>query len=143
MTPGQPDVINQLPAGGNPMKPSSGTYGDVANLERLKGQLDLPGTDAGSPSQTSAPPAPGAPTGGTPSPVAPGTVPDVLMAPTRQPDVPAATPLGGNVPTPMSMTGAQRRLQYLDTLANSPEVSEETQEWARGVLRALAGRKTK
>lgn len=143
MTPGQPDVMEQLPAGGNPMKPTSGTYGDVANLERLKGDLELPGTDGPSPSQRPAPPAPGAPGGAPVPPATPGTVPSVLMAPTTQPDVPASTPLGGVAPTPVSMTGAQARLARLDMLSRDPSVSEETQQWAKDVLRELASRKTK
>lgn len=135
MDAGSPDTINQLP---NVMKPGSGSYGDVADLDRLKGQLDLPGTGSGSPSTQPAPaPPPGAPQGqGVPP--QPKGIPDVLMGPTTAPDVPASTPLT-MAPTPTAVNGAQARLRALDALANNPMASEATREWAQVVLKKLVG----
>jgi len=134
MDPGSPDTINQAP---NVMKPASGTYGDVADLDRLKGQLDLPGTESGSgPTQPAPAPPPGAPQGqGVPP--SPTGVPSVLMGPTSSPDVPASTPLSLG-PTPTAVNGAQARLKALDALSNNPQASEATREWAKLVLKRLA-----
>lgn len=134
-------MVNQLPATGNPMEPTSGTYGEVADTERLKSQLNLPGGPDGAPVEPAPPPAPGAPQGqGIPP--SPGGVPSVLMQPTSRPDVPASTPLEAQRLTgsPSAVSGAQRRLAILDALASSDEVSEETREWAQLVLDKLASR---
>lgn len=137
-----PDVIEQVSVVGNPMKPTSGTYGDVADTERLKQQLNLPGGGQGGAAMqpTQAPP-PGMPQGAQ-VPSSPGGVPDVLLKPTGQPDTPASTPLAPGVPpgSPSAVTGAQRRLAILSALAQSDTVSDETREWAADVLEKLASR---
>lgn len=123
------------------MKPESGTYGEVAELDKLSQDIQppgVPGSGGGAPPQPSAP-APGMPTGPRPQPAA-GTVPDILLAPTKQPDVPASTPLVGQAQMPSAVTGNQRRLAVLDALSRSEEVSDETREWAALVLQQLASR---
>ena len=78
-----------------------------------------------------------------PAPAAPGTVPNVLMGPTTQPDVPVSRPLdmAGGGPSPAAaVDAAQKRLQLLDFLANSDDVSPETRQWAKTVRDALAAR---
>lgn len=140
---GMPDTVNQLPATGNPMEPQSGTYGTVADTERLKQQLSLPGggpTGPGGAAMKPTAPPPGIPQGTQITPP-PGGVPDVLMAPTTRPDVPASTPLqNAFAGAPAVVTGAQRRLSILHALSTSEEVSEETREWAQLVLDKLASR---
>ena len=132
-------MIEQVPVTGNPMKPTSGTYGDVKKLNDLEAQLNVPG-NAGGMSQTP-PPEPGVPQGMTPAPSAPGRVPDVLMGPSQMPDVPSSTPLGGpGMTAPSAVNAAQKRLAILQALSQSPTVSEETREWVSDVLDKLASR---
>jgi hypothetical protein len=132
MEPGNPDVINQLPATGNPMEPQSGTYGNVADTERLKQQLDLPGTGPGNAAvKPTAPHPPGQPQGTqitSPS----GGVPDVLLKPTNRPDVPASTPLQGTEPPPSQTV--QNHIAALQALISSPTTSQTTKSWAETVL---------
>ena len=140
----QPDVIEQLPSSGPAVnQPTSGSYGDVADLDRLKSQLNLPGTGAATPASGPAAPPPGMPPGPPPGAMKPGRVPDILMSPTDRPDIPVSNPLNG--PAGMSpaaaVNAAQKRLQLLDFLATSDNVSPETQQWARMVRDALAARK--
>lgn len=135
-----PDVIEQVPAGGNVMAPDSGSYGDKAATDRLRKSLQVP---AGSGSPTAPQPSPvpaGGPSGRPPAPAAPGTVPDVLMSPTTMPDVPVSKPLASPPSPTATVDAAQRRLRLLSLLAESDEVSQETKEWAQLVLDALAGR---
>jgi hypothetical protein len=122
--------ISKMPLpGGNVNSPASGTYGEGVALERLKQQLP------------EAPPTPPTPGGGMPPMQSPGVrpasgppspgLPPALLAPTARPSIPPATPLapmGGPV---MPVTGQQRRMQMLDALATSPNVSDETREWAQ------------
>jgi hypothetical protein len=135
MTPGQPDVVNQIPATGNPMEPQSGSYGQVADLDRLKQQLSVPGGPGAGASPTPPPP-PGAPQGQGLTPP-PGGVPEVLMAPTTQPGVPPSTPLGGAPPAVSAESGEQRRMEALVQLATSPGVSVATREMAKAVLNRM------
>lgn len=136
MTPGQPDVLEQVPVTGNPMKPTSGTYGDVATTDRLKQDLQLPPSSAGPPGVEGAPPPmPGMPQGAKMPGSAPGVVPDVLMRPTQMPDVPASTPLGGVQPQVESPQGRDARIAALKSLSVSPRVASATQQWAKEVLR--------
>lgn len=133
------DVTSQTPAGGNPMQPSSGTYGDVTELEKLKQDITPPGTMGGPGPQATPPPPPGMPQGTRlPAASAPGTVPDVLLGPTKQPDTPQFTPMTPTGPGPGAVSANQRRLAVLDALAQSQEVSDETREWAQLVLQKLA-----
>lgn len=138
-----PDVMEQIPAGGNVMKPASGSYGDVAENDRLKKSLQVP-EGTGSPGAPQPSPVPGGgPSGMPPAPAAPGTVPNILMGPTTQPDVPVSRPLdmaGGAPSTSAAVNAAQKRLQLLDFLATSEEVSAETRQWAETVRNALAAR---
>lgn len=134
-----PDVIEQVPAGGGVMTPGSGSYGDGAAADRLRKSLSVPGGSGSPPERQPSPVPAGGPSGSPPAPAAPGTVPDVLLAPSSQPDVPVSQPLGPMRPSPTAaVDAAQRRLQLLSTLSESQEVSEETREWAKTVLNALA-----
>ncbi|RMF62345.1 MAG: hypothetical protein D6746_04175, partial [Bacteroidetes bacterium] len=68
----------------------------------------------------------------------PGIPAPVLLQPSDRPDVPVSAPLvSGAVSAPL--TGAQKRLAILDVLANSPDVSDATREWAKMMIRILAG----
>ena len=136
MEPGNPDVIDQVPAGGNVMKPASGTYGDVATTERMKGQLELPGSDTGQPSTQPAPAAPPGAPNGQQVPQPQGGVPDVLMGPSTRPGTPVGSPLDQGA-TPTAVNGAQARLRALDQLANNPNVSKATRDWAEHVMKLL------
>ena len=113
-------------------RPDSGTYGEKADLNRLKAALpDM----ASAPSPTgaqqgqasSAPPVSVSPlTAGQPAPPSP------LMAPTMMPDIPVNTPLT-DVPAPLDpsqLPPEQSRLMVLELLANNPKVSAETRNWA-------------
>jgi hypothetical protein len=137
MEPSQPDVMEQLPAGGNPMQPQSGTYGEGAALDRLKAELPVgPAGQAVGP----APTPPGMPQGPSPA-GAPTGLPQALMRPTGRPDVPVSTPLATPTAPPTAVVNAaQQRLQILDLLAESPEVSEETRAFAKRVREMLIGR---
>lgn len=130
MEPGQPDVAEQLPASGNPMKPASGSYGDGASLDRLK--ASLPGAESSSaPSVRNLPPVAGPPPGATAPQGAQG-LPAGLTRPTSMPDVPVSTPLMAPPQNPVAgaADARQQRLLLLDQIANSPSVSDETREWA-------------
>lgn len=123
--------------GGNVNQPASGTYGEQQSLLNL--QQSLP---AMAPQQQGAPNLPAI----NPTPMrstregaaAPSTVPgipDVLNHPTQQPNVPASTPLA---PTPqLPVTPMQSRMAIVDALAQSPNVSPETREWAQMIRRRL------
>lgn len=142
MEPGQPDVVEQLPVTGNPMEPTSGSYGRVAETDRLKQQLDLPGAPGpGGPGvQPTQGPPPGMPQGAQ-VPSAPGGVPDILMGPTQNPNTPPSTPLQAPFAgAPGAVNAAQRRLATLEALSQSDQVSDETREWAADVLQKLASR---
>lgn len=131
--------IEQIPIENKVNTPDSGTYGEGAELDRLK--QSLPSTQGPSPVG----PAQGA-GGGTPPMRAPGTG----APPPAPPGIPESilhpgsgfqegpSQLAGPSPA-MQLTGAQRRLQVLDALAESPDVSEETREWAKAVRRVLIG----
>jgi hypothetical protein len=129
------NVMEQQPAGGNPMKPSSGTYGENAERERLEQQLPL-GGGPGAPEQPAGPV--GRPAGlsspfGMPATgAAPGGVPDVLLGPSDRPDVPVGSPLDIGVPGmfPGAVDASQKRLALLDMLTSHPDASPEVREWA-------------
>lgn len=132
-------------------QPQSGTYGEKAELRKL--QQSLPEGAIGQPA-----PAPGADlppirplvqptkqtegrpqTGGR---VPPGVSPALLM-PTDRPDTPVSTPLAdqfdSRIASPQIQTPQQGRLLVLERLANSPNVSAETREWAEHILEILIG----
>lgn len=75
---------------------------------------------------------PGAPGGRPPS--APPGVPDVIF---QGGELPLTGTAPGPAPGPVSPEAA--RLTLLEQLSSSPEVSEETREWARLVLEAIVG----
>lgn len=128
-------------------QPASGTYGEKVDLARL--QSSLPQSNAptpvpgGGPTPSSEPvrPTPPQREGRPPSGAAlPPGVPSPVLAPTDQPNVPVSTPLAPDVMQPAaSVTSEQRRLQILDALADDPNVSKETREWAAGLRRLLLG----
>lgn len=129
-----PNILEQVPAGGNPAAPESGTYGEKADLARLQSSLPpvaSPASPAG-PAGPSTPPPAGrsARSGGLP----PG-----LLAPSRQPGVDASTPLTARQ-SPILETSTQRNVAMLETLAVSPSVSQETRDWATLVLNRAKAR---
>lgn len=146
-----PDVpdIGKVPTGpGNVNKPASGTYGEKTELANLKASLPPMDPNAGPggqkaqlpPIKPMVTPTPGN-LGGRPAGAsAPPGVPAPIVAPTTRPEVPVTTPLSDSVAAPVpDLDAAGRRLQILDLLANSPDVSESTREWASRVLKALVG----
>lgn len=132
------DITKMPMPGGNVNAPASGTYGDNAALERLKQELPSAPTGSAPSAMDPSAPMPVPPTGPAPAPPS-GGVPAALMGPTQRPDVPVNTPLdlAAGAPGPISMTGRQRRMQILDALANSPDVSDETREWASLMIEKL------
>lgn len=139
--------LEKLPTKGTVSRPTSGTYGEKAAVDDLKSALP----------PMSAPPPPGA--GGPPGTVRPTPVrppgsagmlggagtppglPDLLSAPTKYPDRPVAgSPGDALMPAPAAAVGAQQqRLAVLDALIRSPNVAEQTKEWATVVRRTLIG----
>lgn len=140
---GDPSVMEQQPAGGNPMKPESGTYGERAELEALHQQLPSGAPAAGAPAPGVAPgPPPGMPQGQRPA-SGPAGLPGGLLAPSGRPDVPVFSPLDEGLPqNPMAgaVDAQQQRLLLLDALAEHPEASLEVKEWARVVREKLISR---
>lgn len=137
-----PDVIDQVPAGGGVNKPSSGTYGEKAELERLKQQLP-----ASEPVQPVSPnqggPGPVPQRRGAPAPPGAGGLPSGLLAPTKRPDVPAMPspePMAPADPFAGAVDHRQRRLLALDMLSTHPDASPDLREWATIVKQKLAGR---
>lgn len=133
-----PDVLEQVPAGGGMNKPASGTYGEKTELAALQQELPVsPGASSTEVRPTASPA-----TGGLGRPTsAPAGLPKGLLAPTQQPDVPPSTPLAGPIdPFAGAVDVKQRRLQWLDMLSQSQDVSAETREWADAVKRKLIAR---
>jgi hypothetical protein len=139
-------TVDQRPMpGGGANKPSSGTYGEKADTERLK--QSLPSSGAPAPGGQPLPqmsPAPISPTqeyGGRPvGPTAPPGVPPAIMHPTARPDVPMSTPLAGDPlnqqALPPNDAHFEGRLRTIDTLIQSNRVSPQTREWLE-ILRAV------
>lgn len=130
-----PTLEKNPTAGTSVNKPESGTYGEGAAESQLRSDLppmDRVGMGAAtggpSPMPQPSPQLPGSP-GGRPV-NAPGGVPPAILAPGDAP-APANTPNA-----PMSSPQATR-LALLEQLAVSPEVSDQTREWAQMVLEAL------
>lgn len=131
------DEVEKLPTGQTPInRPASGTYGEKAALDNLESAL---------PTASSPGPMPGPAAGPTPmSPTNPvrssreSKIPGI-PAPIMKPASVEPTPAGAMAPpSPVpAMSGAQRRLQILDMLATSPNVSETTREWAQRVMDIL------
>lgn len=126
--------------------PQSGTYGEKADLNRLKQSLPAMG-----PAPSGDPAAGPGPLPGTPPSLpgrpgrpmnAPEGVPDAIMGPSARPDVPVGTPLDRGAAPPSSAFANARsqreaRVTLLQQLQDSPEVSEATREWARLVLETM------
>ena len=118
-------------------EPESGTYGEKADLSRLRQSLPPmgpPGSQGtGQPGPVDAPPAGRRPQQG------PTGIPAALMGPTDRPDVPLGQPLvqGGTPSPPRHQAADQQRLAILDALTTHPDVSGETREWALLVRDAL------
>ena len=125
-------------------KPEGGTYGEKAEVERLKKELPSSGgpMGPGGPQQAPEPQravaTPNKPTSGMP-PVTgggPSGLPDVLTHP-------GGTQGGPVAPQPQMAQGAgpadisQARLALLDSLSSSQDVSKETREWAKIVLEMM------
>ena len=128
------DDVDKHPIANPVNQPKSGTYGAVAETERIASAMP-------DPTPVEQPPTP-SPQGVTnvrsnrDAASMPG-VPAPLMAPSNRPGVPVNTPLAGPGGGAAVATPAQRRLQVLDHLANSQEVTEETREWAQLQIRIL------
>jgi hypothetical protein len=128
MEPGQPDVLEQVPAGGGMNKPASGTYGEDVSLERLKAAL--PESDPEQPEGIEPTPLAGQ---GSPVPPPDGTLPSELFAPTRRPDTPVSTPLQELGPTAPG-DREEELLQILELISRDPERTAASREWAQMVL---------
>lgn len=128
-------------------QPASGTYGEKAADARLASALPkAPQSPIQTPPGSIGQPIPPAPPGQ--SPVLPGAgssgpgagpLPAGLFAPTGQPGTPVSTPLAGPPPNPaaMAQNGQQQRMAQLQALAASPDVSQDTKDWANLVIRHL------
>ncbi len=141
------DEIEKTPTGDTALnKPASGTYGEKADLNRLKQALPpMERGKQGAPQQGSPMPSPsgqvpqrpmGRPTN------APSKAPAGLSAPSGKPNVPLDTSLRQQPSMPPRNSASdQQRLAILDALSTHPDVSEETREWASIVKEYLvAGR---
>ncbi len=119
-------------------KPESGTYGEKAEVERLRKELPSAGGPGAGPVQEAPPQrsqaTPNKPVAGMPvqEPAGPAGLPDVLTHPSRTPG--QVTPRSSMVQPPQPESLSQARLALLDSLATSQEVSAETREWAQIVL---------
>lgn len=127
-------TIEKTPTAGTSVnQPESGTYGEKADVNKLKASLPPMGPGQATPGLEPSPmpqPTPGVPAqeGGRP-PNAPPGVPGALFAggpptPAEQPNAPSASPEAA-------------RITLLEQLASSEEVSEVTREWAKLILEAL------
>ncbi|HCC99403.1 MAG TPA: hypothetical protein DER64_02655 [Planctomycetaceae bacterium] len=126
-------------------EPEGGTYGEKAELNRLKASLPpmgAPGQQGGGRTAPSL----GAPTSAGGGPMgrpknAPPGVPPALLGPTQRPNTPLGTRLqpGQQTPPmpPRAQAADQQRLMVLDALTTHPDVSAETKEWAALVRDAL------
>ena len=131
------ETIEKTPTAGTSVnQPESGTYGEKAAESQLRANLppmDREGmggaTGGPSPMPQPSPQVPGLP-GGRPA-QAPGRVPPAILGPGDAP-APANTPSA-----PMSSPEAAR-LSLIEQLSQSPEVSEQTRQWAKILLEALS-----
>lgn len=116
--------------------PESGTYGEKAELARLRQSLPPMGPP-GAGGTGAAPPA--SPPSSRPPQSGQGGIPAALLSPTDRPDVPLGQPLapGGVQMPPRAQAADQQRLAILDALTTHPDVSQETREWAKLVRDSL------
>lgn len=144
--PAEPEKV-PIPGNKTGVNQPDSPYGDVAELERLKGELGPPRATptalppaAGNP----APPQAGVPLAPPGSPRGPAEtspvegIPAPMFDPTQRPDIPASTPPAnpdaGRVQT---ATDQQRRLQVLYALSESS--NPVVREWAEIQLELLVG----
>lgn len=142
-----PNTVEKTPtADGSVNKPASGTYGEKAELDRLKQAL---------PTGQTAPGGPGGPTplqgpqpgpmpqdnGRPPNSTMPPGVPGALGHPTDRPNVPQSQRLQGPGVNPVTQAESARdaRVATLMALTQSPSVSDATREWAQMVLEMING----
>ena len=144
MTDGAP-IPEKSPSSVN--QPSSGTYGEKADLAKLKAQLPAPEGSAPIGSGPQTPQNPGMAVSSSPirpssndmsSPV-PGLPSALFNQPTQRPGEPATTMPSNTLAQdqPSSLSGQQQRLAILDALANDPTRSEQTRAWAKIVIGQL------
>lgn len=136
--------ISQMPSQ-TTSQPASGTYGEKAADARLAAALpkpqnpvqQAPGSVGQAPVAGPAQPPAVAPTVPGSNGAAGGPLPPSLLRPTNQPSTPISTPLMGPPPNPAAMaeTAAQQRLAQLSVLANDPNVSDDTREWAKLMIK--------
>lgn len=126
-----PQVLDQMPAGGKVSTPDSGAYGEKAANDRL--EASLPGVGGNEPTTqpTAAPPG----MSPTASPTAPG-LPPGLMAPTRNPDMPVSNPLSAG-PAPVPQSTPEQKILVWDYLSKAANVSQETRDLAKLALSRL------
>lgn len=140
MDPATPEKLATAPVN----SPSSGAYGEQADLQRLRQQLPSSGAGPAGPGAAPQPPPistspvqPSSPLRSpSPAAAAPPGIPSVLASPTDRPYEPVDT-LPQAPPQGAVVSDAQSRIRLLDLLAHSPNVSTETREWAARVLHAL------
>jgi len=137
-----PTSIDKTPTQNQSLnKPEGGTYGEKAEVDRLKKELPSGQGPGGPPLQAPEPErsvaAPNKPVSGMPAPQpgGPSGLPDVLAQPSATPgQVSPRSPMAqGAGPQDIS----QARLALLDSLSNSQDVSKETREWAKIVLEMM------
>ena len=119
---------------------ASGTYGEKADLNRLKSQLpNGPGAPIGSGPQAQQAPAVSSaqvrPVDNQGSPV-PGLPASIFTQPTRSP-AESVTTMPQQPPQVSAVNGQQERLRILDALANDPKRTPETRAWATMMLNLL------
>ena len=121
-------------------KPEGGTYGEKAEVDRLKKELPS-GRGPGGPQQAPEPErsvaTPNKPVSGMPTSQAggPSGLPDVLAQPSMTPgQVSPRSPMARGAG---AQDISQARLALLDSLSNSQDVSKETREWAKIVLEMM------
>jgi len=143
--------LEKLPTSNKVNRPDGGAYGEKVELERLQSSLPSSGSAPGGAGQPPASPPgqvrptpvnPGAPPGTLGPSSTPAGISEVLQTPTKYPNRPVSTPYqpGGANPVAAGLGAAnvqQQRLAVLDSLINSPNVGEETKEWAEIVRGAL------
>ncbi len=137
------EEIEKTPTGDTALnKPASGTYGEKADLNRLKQALPpMERGKQGAPRQGSPMPSPsgqvpqrpmGRPTNG------PLNLPAGISSPTNRPEVPMNTPLSQGPTMPQRNPAADKqRLAILEALSTHPQVSRQTREWAASVAEYL------
>lgn len=136
--------LEKTPTGSGAVnKPASGTYGEKADLDRLRQSLPPigPPGEAGVGAAPMVGPGgqvPQRPTGRPKN--SPANIPAGMLAPTQRPGVPLDQPLAATPQMPARQPAQdQQRLAILDALSTHPEVSPETQEWAKLLMEALIG----